>query len=255
MAKAKKTLKFILISFLFIGMVSYVAFAMIRMSKPDPNAKCTAVQLIVKENPKAQFITEKEVEEMLAAKGLYPKGQLMSAVDTKKIEDLIRANDFILSVECYKTSDNKLNINIVQRTPILYVLPDGKNGYFVDVQGCKISKISYASNLIVATGAIDEKFARSELKDFAVFINTNSFWNSQVGQICVTKDKYNVPLIEIVPRVGNHIIKLGHIDDFETKFAHLKEFYTKGLNSVGWNKYDTIDVRYNNQVICTKRKK
>lgn len=253
--KVKKIIKFILVSLLVIGLVGYVAFAMIQMSQPDPNVRCSAVKLVVQENPKAHFIDDNEVETMLLNSGLYPKGRLMSEVDTKKIEETIRKNDFIESVECYKTSDNKLCINIKQRTPIIYILPNRGEGYFVDVRGKRISKTNYAANLVVASGAIDEKFACNELKDIAVFINSDKFWNSQVEQIYVTKDKHNVPLIEIVPRVGKHIVKFGHIDDFESKFAHLKEFYEKALNSVGWNKYDTIDLRYNNQVICTKTKK
>lgn len=254
MSKAKKIVKIILVSLLVVGLVAYVAYAMIMMSKPDPNARCSSVQLVVKENSQARFITEKEVEEMLRKEGLYPKGELMSSVDTKKIEDLIRANDFIEKVECYKTSDNKLCVNIEQRTPVLYVMPNGSDGYFVDAQGNIITRTNYVANLITATGAIDKKFASGDLKDLAMFIRSDEFWNSQVEQIYITRDKHKIPQVEIVPRVGDHIVKFGPIDDFEKKFAHLKEFYKKALSSAGWNKYDTIDLKFDNQVICTKKK-
>jgi len=35
----------------------------------------------------------------------------------------------------------------------------------------------------------------------------------------------------------------------------MKEFYTEGLNKVGWNKYSQISLKYNNQIICKKNKK
>lgn len=231
-----------------------MAYAMITMTKANPEARCREVQLVVKKNPSARFVDEKEVEMMLRNAGLYPKGELMSTVDTKKIEELIRSNDFIEKVECYKTSNNKLCVTIEQRTPVVYVLPKGHNGYFVDRQGKVIAKTNYVTNLLTATGDIDQKYACSSILELALYIQGDEFWNSQVEQIYVTKDKHNLPVIEVVPRVGDHVVYLGSIDGYEKKFAHLKEFYDKALNSVGWNKYERIDLQYDNQVICTKHK-
>ena len=60
--------------------------------------------------------------------------------------------------------------------------------------------------------------------------------------------------IELVPRVGNHIIYLGKLEHFEDKLKRLKTFYEKGLNQVGWNKYSRISLEFGNQIICTKKK-
>lgn len=59
--------------------------------------------------------------------------------------------------------------------------------------------------------------------------------------------------IELVPRVGDHLVYLGRLDNFEQKLKRLKVFYEKGLNQVGWNKYSRINVEFSNQIICTKR--
>jgi cell division protein FtsQ len=53
--------------------------------------------------------------------------------------------------------------------------------------------------------------------------------------------------------VGDHLVYLGKLENFEDKLARLKEFYKKGLNRVGWNKYSRINLEFNNQIICTKR--
>jgi cell division protein FtsQ len=46
----------------------------------------------------------------------------------------------------------------------------------------------------------------------------------------------------------------GEAKDFEEKFEKLKTFYTEGLNKTdGWNKYSTINIKYKNQVVCTKK--
>jgi cell division protein FtsQ len=59
--------------------------------------------------------------------------------------------------------------------------------------------------------------------------------------------------IELVPRVGDHLVYLGKNGrTLKIKLARLKEFYKKGLNRVGWNKYSRINLEFSNQIICTK---
>jgi cell division protein FtsQ len=45
----------------------------------------------------------------------------------------------------------------------------------------------------------------------------------------------------------------GDISNCEEKFQNLESLYINGLNAVGWNKYETINLKYKGQVICTKR--
>jgi cell division protein FtsQ len=81
-------------------------------------------------------------------------------------------------------------------------------------------------------------------------IEQSEFWKAQIEQINVTKDGQ----VELVPRVGNHLLLLGTPDDVENKLDRLMNFYRNGLDNVGWNKYRTISVAYENQVVCKKRK-
>ena len=80
-------------------------------------------------------------------------------------------------------------------------------------------------------------------------VENDKFWNAQIEQINVTPTRE----IELVPRVGDHVVFLGKIDNFEEKLGRLKIFYEKALNKVGWNKYERINLEFSNQIICTKR--
>ena len=84
-----------------------------------------------------------------------------------------------------------------------------------------------------------------------MFLKENPFWNAQIQQINVTASKE----LELVPRVGEHIIFMGKPGNYENKFDRLKTFYKKGLNQVGWNKYSRISLEFENQIICTKKEK
>ena len=86
-------------------------------------------------------------------------------------------------------------------------------------------------------------------RDFRLFLQENEFWNSQIEQINVLSGNN----IELVPRVGDHLIYMGQLNGYEHKLERLKKFYQKVLNEVGWNKYSMINIEFSNQIVCTKR--
>jgi len=247
-------LKITLVSLLTLGLVAYIAYAMLFLSGPDENEKCVAVEFTVKQDEKSAFIDKKDIEDMLKAAHVYPMGMLMKDVDAEKIEQIIAKNDFISKVECYKSANGKFCISVEQRVPVIFVAPDGKDGYFVDAQGKVIPFKGDATDLVVASGNIDEKYACSKLAEFGQFLQGNEFWNNQIEQIYVQKNRKGERVVELVPRVGNHIIFLGKLDDYQRKLHKLETFYHKAVKTVGWEKYARVDLEYDGQIICTKNK-
>ena len=89
-----------------------------------------------------------------------------------------------------------------------------------------------------------------DIYNISAFITKDSVLASLIHQINITAEKE----IELYPSIGNHKIIFGEATDFEEKFNKLKLFYTEGLNKTdGWNKYSTINIKYKNQVVCTKK--
>jgi len=251
--KAGKIIKLSLVSLLFLGLVAYIVYSMVFLSGPNPEEKCKSVELVFTNGQQSEFIDKKEVESMLKAAHVYPAGMLMKDVDTKKIEETIRANEFVARAECYKTSNGKLCVKVEQRVPVIFVIPEGRSGYFVDAQGYIIPNTNYVSNIITATGKIDEQFAKTGLAEFGQFLQGDEFWDSQIEQLYVYKNKKGEPLVELVPRVGENIITLGSLDNYQKKLSRLKTFYDKAMNTVGWDKYAKISLEYDNQIICSKK--
>ena len=101
----------------------------------------------------------------------------------------------------------------------------------------------------MASGEIKGKETKENLVKIAHFLKNDRFWRNQIEQIHVTAKQEFV----MVPRVGNHLIEIGKADNLERKFGKLKEFYIEGLNKVGWNKYATISLKYENQIVCKKK--
>ena len=183
----------------------------------------------------------------------------MSDIDTRQIEETLRKNNFIATVECYKTNNGmavgkgKVCVKVTQRTPVVYVLPEGQNGYYVDTEGIIIPPTSYTHNIVTATGKIPRDFATSELKALGKYIMEHPFWDNMIEQVYVDADRKGRPTVTIIPRLGDHTIYLGSLDKLETKLRRLQVFYEEGFPKIGWNKYSRLNLEYDNQIVCTKK--
>ena len=58
---------------------------------------------------------------------------------------------------------------------------------------------------------------------------------------------------ELVPEFGSHIIVLGDLSDLDKKLRKLNAFYQQALLEEGLNKYKTINLKFDNQVVCVKK--
>ena len=89
----------------------------------------------------------------------------------------------------------------------------------------------------------------SELYSFARYVSAHPFWSNQIVQIY----RNRMGEYELIPRVGAHQILLGSMENYEIKLRNLEALYKQGLGRYGWNTYNKINLKYSNQVICTKR--
>ena len=250
----KKILKLLCIFILFAGVTAYIGYAMFNKPKSADSKICKELILKIAENPKANFIDEKSIEKLLGKYGQNPIGKYVHDVNLAEMEKTLKKNQYIDSVECYKTSNGKVCVKVVQRTPIMYILPDSMSaGYYIDNKGNIIQNTCYASNILVATGDITKEYAKTKLVDFGNFLVENEFWDNQIEQLCVQKRRGHEPVVELIQRVGDQTIYLGELNDYQTKLKRLKIFYRKAMPLIGWNKYSRFNLEYPNQVICTKR--
>lgn len=242
--------KKILLSTLLLLLAAYIVAAVTFFNRKPAEQVCHDIRLVIKDTVYAGFVTKKEVTALLRQKGISPLDRPIDSVSTRAIEQALAGHPLIDRVECYKTPAGSLNIEVSQRIPILRVMSDNGDNYYLDNKGNVMPPSARCvAHRAIATGRIEKAFAVKELYKFGVFLQRDPFWDAQVEQIHVLADG----TVELVPRVGNHLIYLGRLDNFESKLRRVKAFYEKALNRVGWNKYSRINVEFDNQIICTKR--
>lgn len=244
-------IKKILIILAMLLLMAYLGIAVTTLNARSAAMTCTDVGLIVKDSVNAGFITRKEVETILKKQNIFPVGQPMQNVDLQAIEEVLRNHPLIDQVECFKSPGGTVFAEVSQRIPVLRVITKKGENYYIDNKGAVLpSDTRCVAHLPVVTGNVEKPFVLNNLYPFALFLQKNKFWDAQIEQINVVSGNE----IELVPRVGDHIIYLGKLDGYEQKLSRLKEFYRKGLNTVGWNKYERINVEFSNQIICVKKK-
>lgn len=230
---------------------------------------CKSVNINIDESEGNFFVEQSDVLSTIHDKWGILVGKPVASINMNLLETLIDNNPYILRAEVFSTIDGGINIDIRQREPVLRIMNRENQSFYIDKNGeyMPLSE-KHASYVPVASGNIsdayvsgsvnkypnqinDSAFKKSlmeQLYDLATFIRNDDLWQAQIVQLYVNDEGD----IELIPRVGNHRIILGDTQNMEEKFSKLQQFYQKGLGATGWNNYNTINLKFSGQVVCTK---
>lgn len=256
--------KKIIICILDVVLAFYLVMAITSWNTPDKsNRVCTKVDINISDSNNAGFLSAEEIKQILVKEQLYPLNKQVKFIEPRKIEEALKVGPFVNTAQCYVTENGHVNINISQRMPIVRIKSSKGDDYYLDDNGGILPNSKYTSDLIIASGNINQWFAHYGIAPLAKSISKSQFWLNQIEQINVLADRG----IELVPRVGDHILFIGYlpmkknkaenevaIDEFvQRKLTRLEKFYRYGLSHAGWNKYSYINVEFDNQIICKRK--
>jgi cell division protein FtsQ len=242
-----KKILYIIFATLLAAYLAVVIYFFARDERGYP--PCTEVEVVIADSHEKHFLKEAEIVAYLKKARLYPLNKAGDSINTYNIKNVLLKNEIIETAEVIRTVSGKIKIVISQKMPILRIFNPG-GSYYVDKSGNVMpSALGQAIYVPVASGNIEKSFATTELYKFALFLQKDDFWNNQIEQIYVrsTDD------IEIIPRVGNHRIILGNLDNYENKLKRLRLFYEQVIPKMGWEKYSVVNLKYKNQIVCTKK--
>ncbi len=260
MKKLKKTV-------IWIITVLYLLLAVGFVGNRYENQLCNNIIVSIEDSLKTGFLIRDDIKKLLETKGISYLGVPLYQLNLEAIEKAIASNQIVNCCKAYTATNGSLHIEISQRTPYVRVIEKSGKGYYFDPQG-NVLNLSprYSPHVLVVNGYIrssvkvgepvnvldlsDSKQDNrlKEIYELTSYIKNNKLWNSQFLQIYVNESgEY-----ELIPRIGPHIIILGSIQDYREKLEKLEIFYKEGLNNIGWNQYLKINLKYKDQVVCTK---
>lgn len=238
------------------------------VSSSQSNMECRTVIIQIDYSNGMYFLTKEDIEDRIKRNQLYPVGQKLSDIDIAAIEENLISIAEIEKAEVYKTIDGTVGIKIKQRKPLVRIINLNGRNFYIDEKGFQMPISSnYSPRVIVVNGYISEpevdisaeeiamdttlrkSFKSDDVYKMAKYISNDAFWNAQVQEIYFNR----FGEMELIPVVGDHRIVFGDAEMMEEKFNKLKIFYEEGIKKTGWNQYDTINLKYKNQIICSKK--
>ncbi|MDY7394522.1 cell division protein FtsQ/DivIB [Aureibaculum sp. 2210JD6-5] len=199
------------------------------------------------ENGDNLFITYETVNKLLVQNFGRLQSQPKENLFLNKLEETLLTNEMVENAEVFIDVDGKLGASIKQKTPIARI-NDGGMAYYMDSNGKRMPLSSNYSARVPIVEGIENNQISSELFKLATIIDNDEFLKKQVVGIQQKPENKFV----LKTRIGNQEVELGTLNQLDQKIKKLKVFYQKVINDKTLNNYKTINLEYNNQVVCTK---
>jgi len=256
----------------WVILLTGLGFTLGFVNRKEESLPCKSLDVTIQEDPDNFFVQPEDVKKLIFEKGDSIVNQPVSTLNVAALEKVLNSYSAISKSEVYITINGEVKVNVRQRKPLIRIIDKNNDSYYIDDEG-RFMPLSdkYTAKVLLANGNFREPYnahyiytikqieSDSNLRDstivddlfeLASYISANTFWKAQIEQIFVNNEKE----IELIPRVGNHRIILGDISYMDEKFKKLLIFYKQGLNPTGWwNNYSVINLKFRNQVVCTKK--
>ncbi len=255
---AKKTIRKIIITGIWLAVGGGLVTLLLAANSNKKKQVCADFTIQVKTKAGQPVITSQEVAQWLktVAKGNI-KEQPLSGLDLHAMEIQVEKNAWVKDAEIWVDNRNVLRVSVEERVPLARVFTISSGSFYLDEELKRLPlKTGWTTVLPVFTGFTDhnkwnqkDSVIGQELIKLANFISASEFWNAQVEQIDIDGQGQ----FELVPLIGNNIIRLGNGEELESKFHRLDLFYQQVLSKTGFEKYAAIDVRFKGQIIGQKK--
>ncbi len=218
-----------------------------------------------------QFLTKNELKSRLIRKGLITQNQKNDQLQLNKIERFINGMTEVLDCNAYTKIGGDWAINVKIRRPIARIFNSFGESFYLDELGHTISpSYLYTARVVVVTGDVVDKnngltvnkiinnknlitkYSLDDIYRISKYVCNDPFFSLQIGQIHKEKNGDFV----LIPRVGEQKIIFGSAvsnEEVNLKFRKLADFYKEGIPYEGWSTYDCFNLKYENQVVCSKK--
>jgi cell division protein FtsQ len=195
----------------------------------------------------APFVKQETVNKLLIENKRDASSIEKVKLDLNKLEKAIDAHEMIEKSDVFVSIDGVLKAVVKQKTPIARVF-NGDSSFYIDYKGNSMPlSANFTARVPLVSGVINKKNNEDLAKLFRV-IHDDEFL------------KKNIIGIEIMPngslkmlnRNFNYQIDFGRIINVERKFKNYKAFFQKAVLDSSLYKYNKIDLRFTEQVVCTK---
>ena len=239
-------MKKVFVIFRWILLVTLLIFLLVFTNNRQSAQKLSLHKISIKSSSD-NFVDRQIVLDYLDAKLGDLDSALITDFSVAELESILYSHPSIKEVEVFTSQKGDVNIIVEQKKAIVRIKTSYED-YYLDEFGNKMElSNAYTPKLVVASGSVNAD-DHKDIYKFINEINKSDFWKSQITQIHFEHDD-----ILLIPRVGNHKISIGSFEHLVDKLDNLYQFYKYAINIKGWQYYTNINLKFNNQIVCTKK--
>lgn len=215
-------------------------------SKRNETRKLTK-SVVVFEGDNALFLKRETVNKLLIENKWSASSIQKDKLDLNKLEKILDSNDMIEKSEVFVSIDGVLKAVVKQKTPVARVL-NGNGSFYIDYEG-GIMPLSdnYAARVPLVSGAINKKNNEKITRIFRMIFDDDFLKKNIIGIQIMPNGS-----LKMLNRNFNYQIDFGNTENVEVKFNNYKAFFQKAVLDSSLYKYKKIDLRFTQQVVCTK---
>ncbi len=203
------------------------------------------------------FVDQEDVKSLINQEdATYLLTTDIGELDLKLIEKRVQRNKFVDDVQAFLDHHGNLIIEIQQSKPIARIFDPNGPDFYVDTRGrilptsdkytARVLLLDFEQKSKYLTGDLNNTPHGRALYEVLQFIDQDEFWKSQIAQLSIDKNDE----ITVTPQVTKQSVVFGLAENIEDKFKRLAIFYKKILPVKGWNTYQTVNLKYANQIVC-----
>jgi cell division protein FtsQ len=229
-----------------ILMFSLVIFLFSFTSNRNNNRKLSkSVVIFVGEN--APFVDQETVNKLLIENSKDAKSIGKDKLDLNRLEKRLNAQEMIEKSDVFVSIDGVLKAVVKQKTPIARVF-DGGNSFYIDYEGNTMPlSANFTARVPLVSGEINKKNSE-ELAELFRIIYDDGFLKKNIIGVQIMPNGS----LKMLNRNYNYQIDFGGTVRMKAKFNNYKAFFQKAVLDSSLYKYKTIDLRFAQQVVCTK---
>ena len=193
------------------------------------------------------FITHETVSKLLIQNQQSVTNKPKEIIDLNGLENALTANPLIKEAQVFIDVEGKITAEIKQRKPIARVSTNAS--YYIDDTGSYMPlSTNYTARVPLITGTVF-KNDLANVYTIASKIQQDDFLKKHVVEIHQNDNK----TIDLKFRLNSFTIQLGSLKALDKKINNLKAFYQKAMKDNTLESYSVVNLRFDNQVICTKK--
>ncbi|MBY0487805.1 MAG: cell division protein FtsQ [Flavobacteriaceae bacterium] len=193
------------------------------------------------------FVKQESVNKLLIENISDVKTIAKEDLNLNKLENSINKHPMVEKSEVFVSVDGVLKAVVKQKTPIARAF-DEFGSFYIDYEGNRmpLSDVNTARVPLIS-GVIDAKNEK-KLSEVLKMIYDDEFLKKNIIGVEILSDES----LMMTNRNFSYQIEFGKMMNVERKFKNYKAFFQKAVLDSTLYKYKRINLRFTQQVVCTK---